>query len=78
MRTIVLLILCACVTVEESEPRPGTVLRECGPRPNRPGVSVAFQDIDGQPSAIMSRDTYLVLDTWVREMVDWGECATAH
>lgn len=76
---IVMMFLFSCITVEDAEPKPGTTLRECGPRPQRPGQSLAFlTDANGNAIVQMSRDNWLLLDAYLGEVSDWEACASEH
>lgn len=74
MKTLALLVvlMSGCVD-QDSKPTPatGTVDDACGPRPDRPGWSAAFEN--GQ--AHMSTADYNNMLTWSDDMDAWADCA---
>lgn len=75
---VVMMFLFSCVTTEETDPKPGPTLRECGPPPQRPGQVVAFATINGVQVAQMSRDNWLLLDAYLNEVSNWEACVFEH
>lgn len=73
MRPIIIAacLFLACAEEQTDEPP------HCGPRPPRPGYAAAFEDVNGMPRVLLTREDWSALLTWHDDVIAWADCIEA-
>lgn len=48
--------------------------KECGPYPTPPGWTAAFESVNGQDRALLTRDDYENINAWRDDVTHWATC----